>query len=567
MDMSISTSPVHHNTRVVEDVVDSEPLDDAPSEREPIPFNRGEDGTGTLAAMEDRGHLSTTANGDEQFGRSEHVNKLSKRFSFVPTIKAEIERLLVDLKIYLRKFNLNLIMGTDDIKKTRDMFRCRSLTVSTQSDNSTVRRLTHHLLKSYNKGVRPVINWSQTTKVYIDLFLHAVLDVDGHNQKLTTNIDYRQLWKDEFLVWNSSEFDGITEISVPLNDVWVPDIVIKEFIDAGNSPDLPYVYVNSLGLVKNHKPIQVASACMLEIYAFPFDTQNCTLTFSSWMHAVSDIDLALWRSQEEIANNHPKFLTDGEWELLSVPSRYETLHMDSGSYSQIQFHIVIRRRPLLYVVSVLIPSTFLMVVDVMSFYLPPNSGTRISFKCSILLGYTVFRVNISNEVPAAAVETPLIGVFFAVCMALLCLSLMKSIFLVKLLHAKEEGFQEVTMLNCCLPGSSSLYSCRENIFPYMKTPKGMSGSTASRLNSENSSEEQDVSVNSVSSSDILMEEILGELLLIKQSLLNMDYVQNLKTDWLALCYKLDKYLFRFYLLIFTTYAVTLCSLWASWSSI
>lgn len=71
--------------------------------------------------------------------------------------------------------------------------------------------------------------------------------------------------------------------------------------------------------------------------------------------------------------------------------------------------VLIRRRPLLYVVGLLIPSIFLMMVDVTSFYLPLNSGTRIVFKVSILLGYTVFRVNITDELPSTATRTPLIG--------------------------------------------------------------------------------------------------------------------------------------------------------------
>lgn len=71
--------------------------------------------------------------------------------------------------------------------------------------------------------------------------------------------------------------------------------------------------------------------------------------------------------------------------------------------------VVIRRRPLVYVVSLLIPSIFLMLVDLGSFYLPPNCRTRIVFKTSVLVGYTVFRVNMSNEVPRSAGSTPLIG--------------------------------------------------------------------------------------------------------------------------------------------------------------
>ena len=71
--------------------------------------------------------------------------------------------------------------------------------------------------------------------------------------------------------------------------------------------------------------------------------------------------------------------------------------------------MVIRRHPLVYVVSLLIPSIFLMLVDLGSFYLPPTCQARILFKTSVLVGYTVFRVNMSDEVPRSAGSTPLIG--------------------------------------------------------------------------------------------------------------------------------------------------------------
>lgn len=31
--------------------------------------------------------------------------------------------------------------------------------------------------------------------------------------------------------------------------------------------------------------MQVVLACSLEMYAFPFDKQNCSLTFRSWLHS------------------------------------------------------------------------------------------------------------------------------------------------------------------------------------------------------------------------------------------------------------------------------------------
>lgn len=50
-----------------------------------------------------------------------------------------------------------------------------------------------------------------------------------------------------------------------------------------------------------------------------------------------------------------------------------------------------------------------MLVDLGSFYLPPTCRIRIVFKTSVLVGYTVFRVNMSDEMPRSALSTPLIG--------------------------------------------------------------------------------------------------------------------------------------------------------------
>lgn len=136
--------------------------------------------------------------------------------------------------------------------------------------------------------------------------------------------------------------------------------------------------------------------------------------------------------------------------------------------------MLIRRRPLLYVVGLLIPSIFLMLVDVSSFYLPLTSRTRVVFKVSVLLGYTVFRVNITQELPSTALRTALIGaaagqgglfrslrfhgflpllpagVFFVACMALLMLSLTKSILVVKLLHHSEQKVKQMSLSACLL---------------------------------------------------------------------------------------------------------------------
>ncbi|XP_051846667.1 5-hydroxytryptamine receptor 3B [Antechinus flavipes] len=418
--------------------------------------------------------------------------------------------------------------------------------------NSTLHHLTQKLLQNYPKGVRPVQNWTQVTTVYLDLLVHAVLDVDAQNQKLKTSVWYQEIWNDEFLAWNSSMFDGIGEISLPLNAIWAPDIIINEFVDIEKSPDLPYVYVNSSGTIKNNKPIQVVSACSLETYAFPFDTQNCSLTFSSILHTVADVDLAFLRSTEDIKKDKKMFVNDGEWELLSVPSAYHVLYSEAGDFAQIQFHLVIRRRPLAHVVNLLIPSIFLMVVDLGSFYLPPNCRSRITFKTSILVGYTVFKVNMSDEVPRSAGSTPLIGVFFTICMAFLVLSLSKSILLVKFLHTERSSGQD------------------HPLFCFQKTsgtrPQDSALVTRTSLRVADSPTDVPLCQEHQTQAGFL-EEALAQLQSISSCIQALDQTAQQEASWLRMLYQFDKLLFRGYLLVLGGYTVTLCSLWAVWSSL
>lgn len=420
-------------------------------------------------------------------------------------------------------------------------------TDTSHARNSALYHLTKQLLQKYQKEVRPVHDWTEATTIYLDLSVHAILDVDAQNQKLKTSVWYREVWDDEFLSWNSSLFDEISEISLPRSAIWAPDIIINEFVDTERSPDLPYVYVNSSGTIKNSKPIQVVSACGLETYAFPFDVQNCSLTFNSILHTVEDVDLAFLRSREDINRDNVVFLNDSEWELLSVSSVYSIQQSSIGDFAQIQFNVVIRRRPLVYVVSLLIPSIFLMLVDLGSFYLPPNCRTRIVFKTSVLVGYTVFRVNMSNEVPRSAGSTPLIGVFFTVCMAFLVLSLSKSILLVKFLHDEQHSGQEQSLL--CLLGDTE--ANRPRMEPRTQHV-GLTGSSTWQ--------DQQAQAGTLN-------EVWLQLQFIHNSLRSQDQVDQQEAEWLALLYRFDQLLFWSYFAVLGLYTITLGSLWALWSGL
>ncbi|XP_036393196.1 5-hydroxytryptamine receptor 3A-like [Megalops cyprinoides] len=437
--------------------------------------------------------------------------------------------------------------------------------------NATLIRLSEYLSNGYRKGVRPVTDWRQATMVAIDLMVYAILSVDEKNQVLTTYIWYRQQWQDEFLVWSPEDFDDIRQVSIPTSNVWVPDILINEFVDVGKSPEIPYVYVGFDGLVRNYKPIQVVTACSLNIYNFPFDVQNCSLTFQSWLHTINDINISLIRTPEEVMFDKNVFMNQGEWELLYILSKYNSFSIDNNDhYAEIKFHLVIRRRPLFYTVSLLLPSVFLMVMDIVGFYLPPDSGERVSFKITLLLGYSVFLIIVSDTLPATAIGTPLIGVYFVVCMALLVISLTETVLIVRLVHKQDLQPHVPEWLKRLVLERATALLCIRN--KHRATARCAHRGSENDKGAEKGAGTGPEAGPGVGSGVVLpardvgpvLDGILAEISSIRQFLERREAYREIAREWLQVGYVLDVLLFRIYMVAMLAYSVTLGTLWSVW---
>ncbi|KAM8927955.1 5-hydroxytryptamine receptor 3A-like [Pelodytes ibericus] len=429
-------------------------------------------------------------------------------------------------------------------------------------------------MEGYNKWVRPVYDWKQTTTVYLDIIVYAILGVDEKNQMLTTYIWYNQSWVDEFLSWDPLEYDNITVISFSTQKIWTPDICILQAVDIEKSLDVPYVYIKHYGKIFNNKPIEVVTSCALNIYYFPFDVQNCTLTFTSWIHTTDDINVSIWRSEEEIMTDKSIFVNTGEWELLYVQPHYTVFEGNDLTFGEISFSLIIKRRPLLYVVNLILPSMFLMVMDLFGYYLPAESGERISFKITLLLGYSVFLIIVADTLPSSTVGTPLIDVYFIVCMALLLVSLMESIFIVRIVHKqhlhhlpewlKKLVLEKITIL-LCMRNSEELPVSKTNS---SDTSWQMDHNYTEKLFNHNNRITEDCKT----SGDEIMPtrdnlEILNEILKETISIRNfLETTSEHKTtiEWLQIAYILDTLLFRIYFTAVLTYIITLSVMWCNW---
>ncbi|XP_004603329.2 5-hydroxytryptamine receptor 3C-like [Sorex araneus] len=405
------------------------------------------------------------------------------------------------------------------------------------------------------KAFRPVLNHSIPTVVNISFTLSAILEVDAQLQLMTSFLWLNMIWDNPFIRWKPEDCGGIRKLSLATENLWLPDIFIEEFMDIDQTPRDLLAYVNSDGRIKYDKPMRVTSICNLDIFYFPFDEQNCTLTFSSFIYTVDHMVLGLEKEVLEISRTSQNLIrSKGAWVLLNIHQRAEKMNVGNHQYDQIVFYVAIRRRPSLYVLNLLVPSGFLVAIDALSFYLPAENENRAPFKITLLLGYNVFLLMMNDLLPDTG--TPLISVYFSLCLSLMVVSLLETIFITYLLHVATTqpppmpSWLHSLLLSCtspwkgCPPGpqkGSKNLGLPPSHLPGVKEPVELVGKEAGPRGAEENGGPE--SANTQQEDEAR-----------KRHLVDL---------WVLFSHMMDTLLFRLYLLFMITSVITVIILWTT----
>ena len=96
-------------------------------------------------------------------------------------------------------------------------------------------------------------------------------------------------------------------------------------------------------------------------------------------------------------------------------------------YPDITFNITLRRKTLFYAVNLIIPCVSINMITILTFYLPCDSGEKISLCISILLSLSLFQLLLMDLVPATSLNTPLVAKFILFTNAIVALSVLISV--------------------------------------------------------------------------------------------------------------------------------------------
>ncbi len=176
------------------------------------------------------------------------------------------------------------------------------------------------LLANYKvKYGRPVNNMTEKVVVYIDLSLVQLVDLDERNQVLITNVQTKYVWKDNGMVWNPAKYGGVEYVSLPVDKLWTPDIVLYNYADTRlEDKRKVHAIIYYDGRVKWIPPSIFKSTCQVDIEVFPYDSQNCSMKFGSWTYDGDSIDIQFLGNPEM---NMDLYIKSNEWDIVSTKGR------------------------------------------------------------------------------------------------------------------------------------------------------------------------------------------------------------------------------------------------------
>ncbi|KAL5006059.1 hypothetical protein ScPMuIL_017217 [Solemya velum] len=270
----------------------------------------------------------------------------------------------------------------------------------------------------------------ETVEVGVQLNLLTVNELNVKDQKLSTSGWLTVQWKDERFNWIPAMHDDIEYFFGIQTEVWRPEIIIDNSIESlgvlGNNDLLFRVKYTSE--VRWEIPIIFVTHCEVDVTFFPFDTQDCEIELTSWAYSKSELIL----EHLGTAVNLEDLRENGEWEIVSSRVLKHELTEPHETFTQLDFHLTLRRRPSFYVLHTILPVVLSSYLSMTVFLLPADSGEKVSYSLTVLLALAVLLTLISEMMPSTSLHVSILGIYLGSILVIATLSVLMTVLVLRL---------------------------------------------------------------------------------------------------------------------------------------
>ncbi|CAD5126982.1 DgyrCDS14976 [Dimorphilus gyrociliatus] len=141
-------------------------------------------------------------------------------------------------------------------------------------------------------------------------------------------------WTDPRLTWKSEKFQ---EIHLPIDDIWMPDVIAYNLLEAEDYLIKPLAVVYSNGFVLVIPSKKYVVRCTED----KDHLYTCTITFGSWTYSNKDIDLVLSSDQLDLDLYENKDFEIVDSDVVRTEKKYSCC---PELYISLKYTIQLRRK-------------------------------------------------------------------------------------------------------------------------------------------------------------------------------------------------------------------------------
>ena len=300
--------------------------------------------------------------------------------------------------------------------------------------------LYNNLFENYNPKVRPVDDVDNPVDAIITLDLVKILALDEISQtfKVTVNIELE--WTDKRLVWNVSDYGNIRRLALPLDkNIWVPDLMNYNAAYKSAELGMEYAFPNVLynGFVFIWIRVNLETQCEIRTKKYPFDAQMCDIQLSTL--GSTDDDVRINTTQNSAGLEY--YAQTAEWAITNNYVDAEYGIFDGYPYRIISYHFGLKRTCTSCIVNTLLPIIILAILNFLSFFVPNESGEKLTFPMSVFLTLAVFLTIIMVSLPESVDGVSYLCTFVAFELGVSAATLLFTVITLRLHH--EMGDRQI----------------------------------------------------------------------------------------------------------------------------
>ncbi|CAL8262712.1 unnamed protein product [Lota lota] len=272
------------------------------------------------------------------------------------------------------------------------------------------------LMKGYNRYLRPNFN-EGPVEIGMSLDIASIDAISEINMDYTATIFLRQRWRDSRLVFPGNGNESVSVDGRLVSLLWIPDTFIpdskRSFLhDVTVENRLIRIFSN--GTVLYALRITATIACNMDLTKYPMDRQVCTLQLESWGYNLQDVVFYWTRGNDSV-----KGLDTLRLAQYSIESYYTSVSeavYETGNYPKLVLHFALRRNVLFFILETYVPSTLLVVLSWVSFWISQSSvPARTCIGVTTVLTMTTLMMGARTSLPNANCFIKAIDVYLGIC--------------------------------------------------------------------------------------------------------------------------------------------------------